>query len=152
VSSNKGWHSLWFYLKDDPGASLPTYSGNEVFRAPEEWRADLSEEGRDRLANHRLTIGILKASGLTGAGVIRAYHARGVALLMRRALSLSQMTPNAPREGTVLVAELPSSDAIVKRLRAAVGNPKDAEGNPLITAFAFSAIPQCDRRTVTSNW
>jgi hypothetical protein len=95
---------------------LPAYSGNGVLEAPEEWRADLLEEGWDGLTNNHLSIGILKASGLTRAEVIGAYHARGVAPLMRHALSLSQMTPDAPWEGTVLVAELPSSDAIVKRL------------------------------------
>jgi hypothetical protein len=36
VSYNKGWHSMWFYLKDSPDAPLPAFSGCGIFEAPVE--------------------------------------------------------------------------------------------------------------------
>ena len=33
-TSNKGWHSQWFYVKDDVGAPLPVYSGRLIEEVP----------------------------------------------------------------------------------------------------------------------
>jgi hypothetical protein len=37
TSSNKGWQSRWFYLRNDNGW-LPTYTQCAVFTAIEHWR------------------------------------------------------------------------------------------------------------------
>ena len=34
-TSNKGWHSQWFYVKDDMAAPLPVYSGRHQIRGSE---------------------------------------------------------------------------------------------------------------------
>ena len=35
--SNKGWHSQWFYLKNDVAAPLPKFIGRLLEEAPEQW-------------------------------------------------------------------------------------------------------------------
>ena len=35
---NKGWHSQWFYLKNDATAPLPEFTGRLIEEAPESWR------------------------------------------------------------------------------------------------------------------
>ena len=37
TSSNSGWHSEWFYLKNDPESPLPEYDGKWIDWAPEKW-------------------------------------------------------------------------------------------------------------------
>ena len=37
VTSNKGWHSQWFYVRDDVSATLPRYTGCLIEKAPESW-------------------------------------------------------------------------------------------------------------------
>ena len=36
--SNKGWHSQWFYLKNDAAPPLPEFTGHLIEEAPEQWR------------------------------------------------------------------------------------------------------------------
>ena len=36
--SNKGWHSQWFYLKNDAAAPLPKFTGRLIEQGPESWR------------------------------------------------------------------------------------------------------------------
>ena len=35
--SNKGWHSHWFYLKNDPVAPLPVFSERLIKEVPLSW-------------------------------------------------------------------------------------------------------------------
>ena len=37
-TSNKGWHSQWFYLKNDITTPLPEFTGHLIEEAPEQWR------------------------------------------------------------------------------------------------------------------
>jgi len=37
TSSNSGWHSEWFYLRNDPEHPLPAYTGEWIDKAPEKW-------------------------------------------------------------------------------------------------------------------
>jgi hypothetical protein len=37
VSSNKGWHQKWFYLKNHDDAPLPDFTGRWYKDAPEKW-------------------------------------------------------------------------------------------------------------------
>ena len=37
-TSNKGWHSHWFYLKNDIAAALPEFTGCLIKEAPDSWR------------------------------------------------------------------------------------------------------------------
>jgi hypothetical protein len=66
VSSNKGWHSQWFYLKDYPDAPFLAYPSYGIFEAPVQWKADVPSCDEDKIANHLLAIEILKERGLMG--------------------------------------------------------------------------------------
>ena len=37
-TSNKGWHSQWFYLKNDTAAPLPEFTGWLIEEPLEQWR------------------------------------------------------------------------------------------------------------------
>ena len=60
---------------------------------------------------------------VTWMGVAGAYHARGVAPLMRRSLPLNMMTDSIEPSGTVLRGGRPSDEAIVALLKDAFEDP-----------------------------
>jgi hypothetical protein len=107
-TSNKGWHSQWFYQKNDaapnlPEHALPVYTRRVVEVVPESWvKWGVPKKDVKKITDHLAAIKILKENGVKGSGIIRAYHTRRVALLMARTLPLYQMAPGAPLEGTVL--------------------------------------------------
>ena len=75
----------------------------------------------------------LKAVGVTGVGATGAYHAHGVAPLMRRSLSLDAMVDGADLNGTVLRGGVPSNAVILARLRDVFVDPPGVypiEGHP----------------------
>ena len=37
-TSNKGWHSLWFYVRDDVVVPLPVFSGRIIEEVPGSWK------------------------------------------------------------------------------------------------------------------
>jgi len=37
-TSNKVWHSQWFYLKNAAAAPLPEFTGRLIEEAPKQWR------------------------------------------------------------------------------------------------------------------
>ena len=36
-TSNKGWYSQWFYVKNDVAAPLPAFTGRYILEAPGSW-------------------------------------------------------------------------------------------------------------------
>ena len=93
--SNKGCHSHWFYLKNDPTAPLLVFSGSlvEEVLPSQPWGPPVKE--KKRMRDLLEAIVFLKTHGLPGAGVIRGYHARRVAPLMVCVLPLYGMTLGA---------------------------------------------------------
>ena len=136
-TSNKGWHSQWFYVKDDAAAPLLVFSGHVIQEAPRPWRwgVPIKEKNiNDLLA----ALQFLKDRGMKGSGIIGAYHARRVAPLMARVLPLHQMAPRASFKGTVLVDEaLPPSSRRRWSLR------RTPPVSSLILCFRCRGIPQC---------
>jgi hypothetical protein len=102
--SNKGWQKQWFYLKNDPAAPLPIFSGSFIESAPKTWVWGLPAKEQDRLQDHLKVIAILKERGLHGVSVIGAYHVRRLAPLMARALPMYRMMPQSSLDRTVLLA------------------------------------------------
>jgi len=35
--SNKGWHSQWFYVKNDAAAPSPAFTGRYIMETPGSW-------------------------------------------------------------------------------------------------------------------
>ena len=110
-TSNKGWHSQWFYVSDDVSAPLPKYTGRLIEEAPQSWQWGVLTREKKHITDLLATLHALKERGVKGSRIIGAYHARRVAPLMARALPLHQMVPRASFEGTMLVDEaLPPSE------------------------------------------
>ena len=88
-TSNKGWHSHWFYIKDDVAAPLPTFFRHIIEEVPESWKWGVSDKAKKKIKDHLIALQILKERDIKGLGIIGAYHTRRVALLMSRALPCS---------------------------------------------------------------
>ena len=104
--SNKGWHKLWFYLKNNTAAPLPIFTGRLLEEVPEVWRYGAIEKEQKRLGSLLKAIVTLKRHGLRVTGVIGSYHVRRVASLMACALPMYKMTPDSTPEGTVMVVDV----------------------------------------------
>ena len=104
-TSNKGWHSHWFYVKDDVAATLLAFSGHIIEEVSESCKWGVLDKDKKKIKDHLAALQILKERGMKGSGIIGAYHMRKVAPLMERALPLHQMVPGASLEGMVLVDE-----------------------------------------------
>ena len=102
--SNKGWHSHWFYLKNDPVAPLPVMAVSRrlIEKVSPSWPWGPPIKEKKRMHDLLKAIAFLKTHDLLGAGVIRGYHARRVAPLMARVLSLYGMTPGVQLIETTL--------------------------------------------------
>ena len=105
-TSNKGWHSHWFYIKDDVATPLPAFIKCLIEEVPESWRKwGVSDKDKKKIQDHLAAIRILKERGVKGSRIISAYHTRRVAPLMSHALPLYLMAPGVSLEGTALVDE-----------------------------------------------
>ena len=89
--SNKGWHSHWFYLKNDPAAPLPVFSGRLVEDVPPSWLWGPPIKEKKRMCNLLEATAFLKTHDFRGADVIGGYHTRRVAPLMVHVLPLYRM-------------------------------------------------------------
>jgi len=48
-TSNKGWHLLWFYVKDDAAAPLPAFSGRIVEEVLESWKWGVPDKDKKKI-------------------------------------------------------------------------------------------------------
>ena len=129
--SNKGWHSQWFYLKNDAVAPLPEFTGRLIEEAPESWRKWGIPEKDKKIRDHIAAMHILKENGLKGSDVSGAYHARRVVPLMTRALPLYAMAPEASFDGTVQAERVLPNFEITQRIKEAMELLRDDAGAPL---------------------
>jgi hypothetical protein len=120
TKSNKRWHKLWFYLENDASAPLSIFSNRLIEEAPPKWGYTPIERAKKRLRDLLNAVTRLRSGGVRRAGVVGAYHARGVAPLMVRALSLYEMTPYTPLEGMVLTRRPYHNSDIEQRIREAM--------------------------------
>ena len=125
ATSNKKWHGEWFYLKNDPHALLPEFTGRVFTKMHESWEygASVQQEWK-RTEGAVAALRILSERGATGAGVIAMYHRRRVIPLMARRLPLYAMTPDADVAGVVMASGPPSDAEIGQRLREVLDRPK----------------------------
>jgi hypothetical protein len=70
TKSNKGWHKLWFYLKNDVVAPLPVFSGHLIEEVPPEWGYGPVEKEKRRLHDLIDAVVLLRTGGVHGAGVV----------------------------------------------------------------------------------
>jgi len=116
--SNKGWHSQWFYLKNDTTTPVPKFTRRMIEEALEQWRKwGLLEKDKKKIRDHIVAIHILKENGLKGLGIIGAYHARRVAPLIMHALPLYAMAPEVSFDGTTLAEGMLPNSEIAQRIK-----------------------------------
>ena len=127
-TSNKGWHSQWFYVKDDATTPLLVFSGRVIVEAPGSWKWGVSAKEKKNINDLLAALQTLKDRGMKGSGIIGAYHARRVAPLMARALPLHQMVLGASLEGTVLVDETLPPSEVAQRIKEVMEPSKDTSG------------------------
>ena len=87
-TSNKGWHSQWFYVKNDAAAPLPVFTRRYIVETPGSWGWGVMGKEKKHLNNLLAALRTLKERGVKGSGIIGTYHARRVAPLMARTLPL----------------------------------------------------------------
>jgi hypothetical protein len=125
-TSNKGWHSQWFYLKNGAAPNLLEHALREYTRCvvevvPESWeRWGVPKKDMKKIADHLAAVKILKENGVKGSDVIGAYHARRVAPLMVHAFPLYQMVPSAPLKRMVLAIGPLINFEITQRIKEAM--------------------------------
>jgi len=134
-TSNKGWHSHWFYIKDDIAAPLPAFSRRIIKDILESWKWGVSDKDKKKIKDHLTTIQILKERGVKGSGIIGAYNAWRVVLMMRRALPLHMMALMVSLNGTALAEGALSPSEVVQRIKEVMEPSKDTVG--VILDFVF---------------
>ena len=55
-TSNKGWHSHWFYVKDDIAAPVPVFSGRIIEEVPGSWKWGVPDKDKKRIKDHLATL------------------------------------------------------------------------------------------------
>jgi len=123
---NKGWHKLWFYLRNDDDAPLSIFIGRLIEETPEVWRYGPIANEQKWLGNLLKAITTLKGHGLRGTGIIGAYHVRRLAPLMAHTLPMYKMMLDSTPEGMVMVAgEALSIGEMAQRIKEAMECPVD---------------------------
>ena len=144
-TSNKGWHSHWFYVKDDIATPLSVFSGRIIEEVLGSWKWDVSKKDKKGIKDHLATLQILKERGVKGSGIIVAYHTRRVVPLMSHVLPLYLMAPRALLEGTALVDEALPPQKWRSRSRRRWILRRTMPVLSLISCIRCRGIPQCVR-------
>ena len=55
-TSNKGWHSHWFYVKDDAPTPLPAFFGCIIEEVPEPWKWGVPDKDKKKIQDHLAAI------------------------------------------------------------------------------------------------
>jgi len=82
-SSNRGWQSGWFYIRND-GGLLPKYTGKMVKECPQKWVWGAPADEQKRLAPFLAGLEKLRDAQVTAATVATAFHKRSLLPLAQR--------------------------------------------------------------------
>ena len=55
-TSNKGWHSHWFYVKDDAATPLPAFFRRIIEDVPEPWKWGVPDKDKKKIQDHLAAI------------------------------------------------------------------------------------------------
>ena len=114
-SSNRGWQSGWFYLRND-GGLLPPYTGKMVTEALQKWVWGAPAEEQKRLGPLLAGLQKLRGAEVTAAMVAIAFHKRSLLPLAQRRVFMFEMTRDVPWAGTKMLAEPISASDIAARV------------------------------------
>ena len=99
---------------------MPEFTGRLIEEVPDSWRKCGVPEKDKRIQDHLTAIQILKERGVKVSKIIGAYHTRRVAPLMRRALPLYAMAPEASFDGMTLAEGALSPSEVAQRIKEAM--------------------------------
>jgi hypothetical protein len=141
ISSNSGWHTGWFYLRNDEN-QLPRYTGRVLTAREHNWMYGVPDVEKPRLDPLLAALQQLRARGLTAAAVATAFHRRRVMPLCRRRLRLDQMTPEASLEGSRMSHETLTPEEGLRRARRMVGTfqAEEADRLPMRPTEGFEPV------------
>jgi hypothetical protein len=122
ISSNKGWHQKWSYLRNDTNMPLPPYTGRYFEVALVQWGYGAITVEKEKINTLLQAVKHLVNQDVTGARVITAFHERRVLPLMWWARQLDEMVLNTPLEGTMLMMEELDHEEIKKHIKSVLGN------------------------------
>ena len=114
-TSNRGWQSGWFYLRND-GGLLPAYTGKMVTECPQKWVWGAPSEEQKRLAPLLAGLEKLRDARVTAATVAMAFHKRSLLPLAQQRAFMFEMTRDVPWAGTRMLAEPVSASDIAARV------------------------------------
>jgi hypothetical protein len=114
-SSNRGWQSGWFYIRND-GGLLPEYTGKMVTECPQKWVWGAPAEEQKRLAPLLARLEKLRDARVTAATVATAFHKRSLLPLAQRRAFMFEMTQDVPWVGTRMLEEPVSASDIAARV------------------------------------
>ena len=70
ATPNKGWHSQWFYVRNDLSAALPRYTGRLIEEALESWTWGVQLKDKKHLTDLLSALQALKERGIKGQGLL----------------------------------------------------------------------------------
>jgi hypothetical protein len=135
AKSNKGWNSLWFYIRNPYDAPLPLFTGCMFEAASPTCSWGPVDKKKKRLAPLLGAIVNLKRHDLCSISVIGAYHSRRVAPLMACAIPLFGMGPGMRSKGTTLAQGSLCDSEMMQCIREVLEEPEAVflvEGHPAI--------------------
>jgi len=98
-SLNRGWHSGWFYLRNDSGL-LPGYTGKMVTECPQKWSCGAPAEEQKRVGHLLAGLEKLRQARVSAAMVATTFHKRSLLPLAQRRAFMFEMTRDVPCVGT----------------------------------------------------
>ena len=142
-SSNRGWQSGWFYLRNDHGL-LPVYTGKMVTECPQKWVWGAPAEEQKRLALLLAGLEKLRGAQVTTATVATAFHKRSVLPLAQRRTFMFEMTPDIPWVGTRMLAEPVSASDIAARVaKTTHSDLKNSRVVPMRPEKGYISLVRC---------
>ena len=142
-SSNRGWQSGWFYLRND-GGLLPAYTGKMVTESPQKWVWGAPTEEQKKLAPLLAGLEKLRDARVTAATVATAFHKRSLLPLAQWRAFMFEMTRDVPWAGTKMLAEpISASDIIARVERTTHPNMKNSWVVPMRPEKGYISLVRC---------
>ena len=142
-SSNQGWQSGWFYIRND-GGLLPEYTGKMVKECPQKWVWGAPAEEQKRLAPLLAGLEKLRDARVTAATVATAFHKRSVLSLAQRRAFMFEMTQDVPWVGTRMLEEpISALDIAARVLKTTHSDLKNSRVVPMRPEKGYISLVKC---------
>jgi len=142
-SSNRGWQSGWFYLRNNGGLLLG-YTGKMVTECPQKWAWGAPVEEQKRIGPLLAGLEKLRDARVTAATVATAFHKRSLLPLAQRRAFMFEMTQDVPWVGTrMLEAPVSASDIAARVSKTMHPDLKDSQVVPMRPEKGYISLVRC---------